>query len=108
MKLAAVTTLIYALLVLAGGIFGYSQARSLPSLISGVVFGLILLLMGYLIWQGSVAGVYATVAIVLFLALFFAYRFTATGRIMPGGAMFALSFVTVVLLVFGAFSSLRE
>jgi uncharacterized membrane protein (UPF0136 family) len=108
MKLAAITTLIYALLVLGGGLFGYSQARSLPSLISGVVFGLILLLTGYFIWQGSVAAVYAAGAIAIFLALFFAYRFTATGNILPGGAMFAASFVAVVLLVIGVFTSLRE
>ena len=107
MKMAAIVTLLYGLLVLAGGIMGYLQAKSLPSLISGVVFGLVLLACGWFTWGGSGAAVYVSIAAALILALFFAYRFTATGRFMPGGLMFVLSFVAVVILVVGVFRSLR-
>lgn len=108
MKIAAVVTLIYGLLVFAGGIMGFAQARSLPSLISGAVFGLLLLACGWFIWGGSAAAVYVSVAAALMLALFFAYRLTVTGRFMPGGLMFPLSFVTVVILVIAVFRNLSR
>ena len=107
MKMAAVVTLVYGLLVFAGGIMGYVQAKSLPSLISGIVFGLVLLVCGWFTWGGSGAAVYVSIAAALILALFFAYRFTSTGRFMPGGLMFLLSFIAVVILVVGVFRSLR-
>ncbi|RPI29284.1 MAG: hypothetical protein EHM61_02125 [Acidobacteria bacterium] len=108
MKIAAISTLIYGFLVLAGGVFGYLQAKSLPSLIAGGVCGVIVLVAGGYMWAGSIPAAYVAGAMALFLALFFAYRFTSTGKIMPGGVMLALSFVAVVILVFGVFNSLRQ
>ena len=105
--MAAVVTVLYGLMVLAGGVIGYLQAKSLPSLASGVVFGLVLLVAGWFAWGGSGAAVYVSIGAALVLALFFAYRFTSTGKLMPGGMMFILSFVAVVLLVIGVFRSLR-
>lgn len=108
MKIAAAATLTYGLLVLAGGIFGYVQAKSLPSLITGVLCGLILLLAGGYMWQGNMPAAYVAGAMALLLGFFFAYRFSATGNFMPGGLMLALSFVAVVILVYGVFTSLRN
>jgi uncharacterized membrane protein (UPF0136 family) len=108
MKLAAVTSLIYGVLVLLGGIMGYVQAKSFPSLISGVVFGLLLLVSGWLAWGGSMPAIYVSAGAALLLALFFGYRLTATGKMMPSGMMLILSFVAVVILVYGAFSAIRR
>lgn len=108
MKMAAVATLTYGFLVFAGGIFGYLQAKSLASLIAGGVSGLILLVAGGYLWQGSMPAAFVAGAIALLLSLFFAYRFSTTGNFMPGGLMLALSFVAVVILVYGVFTSLRD
>ncbi len=108
MRIAAIAILVYGALVLAGGIFGYAQAKSLPSLITGGLCGVILLVAGGFIWQGNMPFAYVAGALTLLLALFFAYRFSSTGKFMPGGLMLALSFIAVVVLVYGVFASLRE
>jgi len=108
MKIAAIATLAYGFLVLAGGIFGYVQAKSLPSLIMGGLCGVILLAAGGYIWQGNMPAAYVAGAMALLLSLFFAYRFSTTGKFMPGGMMLAVSFVAVVILVYGVFTSLRD
>jgi len=108
MKIAAIATLAYGFLVLAGGIFGYIQAKSLPSLITGGVCGLILLVAGGYIWQGHMPAAYVAGATALLLSLFFAYRFSTSGKFMPGGLMLALGFVAVVVLVYGVFTNLRD
>ncbi|KAI6655582.1 hypothetical protein LOD99_2081 [Oopsacas minuta] len=80
---------IYGLLVLFGGIFGYIKSHSLPSLLVGVSFGLLILYGGY---QTSLNKKDATISIVLaiLVALIMGYRFMLTGRFMPGG------FITLV------------
>ncbi len=108
MKIAGAVTLAYGFLVLAGGIFGYIQAKSLPSLITGGICGVILLVAGGYIWQGNMPAAYVAGAMALLLSLFFAYRFSATGKFMPGGLMLALGFVAVVVLVYGVFTNLRN
>ncbi len=108
MKIAAAATLVYGFMVLAGGVFGYIQAKSLPSLTTGGICGVILLVAGGHIWQGNMPAAYVAGAMTLLLALFFAYRFSATGNFMPGGLMLALSFVAVVVLVYGVFTSLMR
>ncbi len=108
MKIAAAATLAYGLMVLAGGIFGYIQAKSLPSLITGGICGVILLVAGGYIWQGNMPAAYVAGAMTLLLALFFAYRFSTTGNFMPGGLMLALSFVAIVILLYGVFRSLMQ
>ncbi|HXK61752.1 MAG TPA: TMEM14 family protein [Acidobacteriota bacterium] len=108
MKIAAISTLIYGFLVLAGGVFGYLQAKSVPSLIAGTICGVLILVAGGYMWAGSIPAAYVAGALALLLALFFAYRLTSTGKFMPGGMMLALSFVAVVILVWGVFNSLRQ
>ena len=103
MKLAAITVLVYALMVSAGGLVGYVQAKSIPSLISGILSGIVLLICGWLVWQGSMAAGYTSGAVVLLLALFFGYRFVTTNKFMPGGMMLILSFIALFFLLLGLF-----
>lgn len=87
--------------MLVGGLMGYVQAKSVPSLISGVVFGVALLAAGAAIVQGSASGLYIALALALLLALFFGIRFYGTGNWMPAGMMLLLSTVTVIVLLLG-------
>lgn len=101
MRMVVVVALIYGLLVLLGGIMGYVQAQSLPSLISGLVFGVALLVASWGLWQGSGAAGYWAVGLTLLLALFFGYRFFSTGKWMPAGGMLMLSLAALILLLVG-------
>ena len=108
MKLAAVATLMYALLVLAGGLMDYLQAKSLASLISGLLFGTGFLITGCLIWRESMAAGYVSGFMILLLALYFGYRFISTDKFLPGGVMLITSFFTLFFLLLGLFLKAQE
>jgi uncharacterized membrane protein (UPF0136 family) len=108
MKVAALTAMIYGILVLAGGIMGYVQAQSLISLIAGLVFGVIVVISGWLAWQGMAAGVFMAAGSAMLLGLFFGYRLSQTGSFMPAGMMLTLSFVALVIIVLAFFISLEK
>ena len=103
MKLAALTTLTYGFMVLTGGVVGYIQAKSMPSLINGIIFGIGLLICSKFIWQGSIPAGYISGGMTLLLALFFGYRFLSTNKFMPGGVMLIVSSLALVLLLLGLF-----
>jgi uncharacterized membrane protein (UPF0136 family) len=62
--------IVYALLTVAGGILGYVEKQSLPSIISGVVIGALLFLSVYLSRTNRSAG-YGLAAVVTLLTLAF-------------------------------------
>jgi len=95
---AASATLVYGILVVLGGAFGYLKARSKPSLIMGVLLGLALIVSGFLGLQGwgswwPVLGVTLTA----FLLVFFGYRFARKRKFMPAGMLATLSLVVMLL-----------
>lgn len=78
--------IIYSLLVIAGGIFGYVKAASLPSIIAGVSCGLIC---GF----GALISNYYVMAVVgLVLAGVMSFRFFKYGAIMPAGVIALLRY----------------
>jgi len=103
MKLNGTIVLVYGLLVSVGGLVGYVQAKSIPSLISGVVSGIVFLVLGWLIWQGSMTAGYTAVSMILLLSLFFGYRFISTSKFMPGGMMLIVSFIALFFILLGLF-----
>lgn len=88
--------LLYALLVLAGGILGYVKARSKPSLISGVVSGIALAIAWYISLQNPLVGFPLAALFALGLLIVFAIRFRKTNKFMPAGLMAILSLVATV------------
>lgn len=99
MNLPMIATLIYGILLLIGGIMGYVSARSKPSLISGVVSGLLLLVSGMLQWQQISAGLVLAQIITIVLAVVFAVRLWKTRKFMPAGLMLVVSVATLVILL---------
>lgn len=99
MKNKALITIIYALIVTAGGVIGYVTAGSIPSLVMGLAFGLLLLGSGWAITQKSTLGYFSATALSGILALFFIYRFALTWKVMPAGMMALLSLVVVVMFL---------
>ncbi|MDJ0731605.1 MAG: TMEM14 family protein [Crocosphaera sp.] len=98
MNLPIVATLIYAILLLLGGIMGYITARSKPSLISGVVSGLLLLIAAFLQWQQISAGLVLAQITTLVLAIVFAIRLWKTRKFIPAGLMLVFSVAVLVIL----------
>ena len=85
---------IYIVLLVMGGLIGFLKAKSKVSLITSVVFAVVL---------GICAMDYVRIewawGILSFLALFFLIRFLKTKKFMPGGMMTLLTFITIIAVV---------
>lgn len=98
MKLAGWITVIYALIVIAGGIMGYIKADSTASLLMGSIFGLLLLLSAIGIITHIYLTAYLAILLTLILDAFFTYRWLITFKFMPAGLMSIISFVVLIIL----------
>ena len=96
--LAALTSVIYGVLVLAGGILGYRKAHSHASLVSGSISGALLLAAAILSVAGNAWGKRLAMATAALLLLFFAARWLKGRRFMPAGLMVLSSAVALALL----------
>lgn len=99
MRLASVTALIYGLIVLIGGLMGFIMSQSLPSLIAGTLFGIIILFTTYhLFKEKAIAQLFALIECAI-LGAFFAYRYMKSYALFPAGAMLILSALTFIILL---------
>ena len=87
MNLAIAATIIYGLLAGIGGIFGYVKSRSKPSLISGCISGILLLVAAFMQIQGNSLGLLIAKVIVSLLVVVFVFRLVKTKKFMPAGIM---------------------
>ena len=88
MNLIAISaTIAYGLLAGVGGIWGYVKSRSRPSLISGCLSGVLLLLSAVMQIQGASLGLLMSRIIVLLLLVVFGIRLIKTAKFMPSGIM---------------------
>ncbi len=103
MNPCALLVFIYAALTMVGGIFGFVKAGSLPSLISGLVSGLLLLAAGYGLLRGQSWGLPLALVLTTAILIFFGIRFAQGHVFMPAGLMVILSLLTLagVLLIRG-------
>ncbi|MBF2026163.1 MAG: TMEM14 family protein [Oscillatoriales cyanobacterium C42_A2020_001] len=94
--------LLYAVLVIAGGVMGYVKAQSQPSLISGVTSG-IALLIAWLItfFQSYTTGMAVATLLAIALLIVFAIRFRKTGKFMPAGLMAIVSLIGAIVFAIG-------
>jgi len=102
MSMGQIVLLLYALLMLAGGVIGYTTAGSKASLISGGVSGVLLAVAWYWTRSSAGPGFWLGAAISLALCVAFASRLSKTGKFMPSGMLLAISGVALVLLVYSA------
>ena len=99
MQTTAIIVWVYGALVLIGGAMGWAKAKSKPSLISGIVFGVALGFFGYGIYQGHASDIRVAAAIAGLLAIIMGVRFAKTKKFMPAGLMTILSALVVVTLL---------
>lgn len=96
---AKIYFIIFGLLTIAGGIIGYVQKGSVPSIIAGSITGLLLLVAAFLLPTNMVAGLAIAAITSLLLAGQFVPKFIKTGQAMPAGVMSILSAIGVVMAI---------
>jgi len=87
---------IYAILLVLGGVMGFVKAKSRPSLISGLVTGVISLLIGFFSLKNMGVALTLGVLLGIGLGIFFAYRFADTRKPMPALFMAIMSFMVAL------------
>lgn len=98
MNTSTLAAIAYGITSIAGGIFGYAQAKSQVSLILGTVSGIILILAAWAQLQELPIGSTIAQIITLLLVGVFTVRLIKTRKFMPAGLMLILGLITLVCL----------
>jgi len=98
MKYKGISVLIYAFLVLIGGILGYVKAQSAVSLMTGVLSSMFLCASAFGILKERTIGFFFASLLTLALGIFFTYRLIQTHSFMPAGMMCILSLIVLIIL----------
>lgn len=96
MAISIIATVAYGLLSGLGGIWGYIKSNSKPSLISGSISGILLIITGIMQWQDYNLAILASRVIILLLIAVFAVRLIKTAKFMPAGIMLVAGVITFV------------
>lgn len=99
-KLSYLTSLIYGVIVIIGGVFGYLKAQSKMSLLTGIISGVCIFLACRVGKTGkNPKNAYLFVCAICFiLTSVFIIRFAATHAFMPSGLMLILSTLVFVIV----------
>jgi uncharacterized membrane protein (UPF0136 family) len=102
MILQAAATIVYGLLIAGGGVAGFVAAKSLPSLISGGLLGLVALAGGLLMATGHPVGFWFAVAAAALTGAFFGVKLaTGLGKgnpVIRAAGLLALSLAELAVL----------
>ncbi|MDJ0632564.1 MAG: TMEM14 family protein [Xenococcaceae cyanobacterium MO_188.B29] len=98
MNTATLAAIAYGITSIAGGIFGYAQAKSRVSLILGSISGIFLIVAAWAQLQGLPIGSTIAQIITLLLVVVFTVRLIKTRKFMPAGLMLILGLITLVCL----------
>jgi uncharacterized membrane protein (UPF0136 family) len=91
-------TAVFGVLVIVGGVIGYTKARSIVSLVSGIGCGGLLLYAAYLILGSRAYGIPIAAIVSALLAMIFCLRWVKTKKFMPSGVLLILSLVELIIL----------
>ena len=99
MSFGQITILVYALLMLVGGLIGYLKAGSQVSLIAGSA-SFLLLCVAFVVTRSQLTGGLVMGAVLaVALTANFGKRLADSGKFMPSGAMLVVSAIVAVILV---------
>jgi uncharacterized membrane protein (UPF0136 family) len=99
MNISSFAAIAYGILAAVGGILGYLNARSTPSLISGLISGALLIVGGIAQLQGLAWGWIISLGVTIALLLVFAVRFWKTRKFMPAGLMIVAGVLALIGLL---------
>jgi uncharacterized membrane protein (UPF0136 family) len=89
---------VYGVLLMVGGIMGYVKAKSVPSVVAGVVCGLIALFLGAnYTWHYAP---YAALALALVLIFLMGRRYLRTRKAMPALLIVVLSVIVAIVQLY--------
>ena len=92
---------VYGVLLIVGGLIGYMKARSVPSLVAGVVCGLIALFLGFdYMWR---LAPYAALVLSLFLLILMGRRYLNTRKAMPALLIVVMSAIVAIVQIYVIF-----
>ena len=96
MERIAIVVWVYAAFVFVGGVMGWVKAKSRPSLVAGMLFGVALAVTG---WQLSRPGaLLVALGLSLVLLTVFGIRLAKTRKLMPAGVSALASLIVVIIL----------
>jgi uncharacterized membrane protein (UPF0136 family) len=107
MKVGQVVLVVYALLMLVGGVIGYRAAGSTSSLAAGLGSAVLLAVAWAISRSHPAEGFWTGATVAAGLSILFAYRLLKTGKPMPSGGLLALSLLALFLLAWSAMRSGR-
>jgi uncharacterized membrane protein (UPF0136 family) len=89
---------VYGAFLIFGGVMGYVKAHSTPSLVAGVVCGIIAIILGFRYpWHYAP---YAALLLALFLIIIMGRRYLRTRKPMPALLIVVLSVIVAVVQVY--------
>ncbi len=101
-ELALYESVVYGILLVVGGVIGYTKAKSMPSLVMGSATGILAILLAYYGLHGhDLISLFLLAAESIVLSAFFYTRFQKTKKIMPAGLMFIVSVVSLAIYLIG-------
>jgi uncharacterized membrane protein (UPF0136 family) len=89
----------YAFVLVAGGVFGYLKAQSMPSLIAGIGSAALIVIAALLLPHHPRIGLGLSIVTSIALAVFFLRRFTETKKPMPAIPVIAVSAIVLIACV---------
>lgn len=99
-RVGLVVLIVYAVLLIVGGVIGFVKGRSRPSLIAGVASGLIAILAAVISATSNEDGGFSlALALAVVLFVFFGYRASITRKFMPGGLLAIASVVVIAFML---------
>jgi len=97
--LAKVYYLVFAVLTILGGIMGYVKAKSVISVVSGTISGVILIIASSLLREHPISGGVVGLIVSVLLAGKFVPDFVHKKAFVPGGLMAFLSLASIVISI---------
>ena len=101
---AAIVYIIYGLILLAGGIYGFAKTNSRPSLIAGIASAVVSIIAAIVFRHHPRVGLAIGALLGLILCAFFAGRFKSTGKAMPA---IPISVLSALIFLYSIISYLR-
>lgn len=89
-----ILSIIFSILILLGGLIGYFTKGSVPSLISGIVFFVLLAIGTYL--EGARKFAYPLIVTLIALGAMMLWRYTQTYNFLPAGLFALLTFIMLL------------
>jgi uncharacterized membrane protein (UPF0136 family) len=99
----SIAVIVYGIAVAAGGVMGFVEAKSIMSILTGGLAGLLLIGAGIMSASQPKVGYGFATFLAIALTGFFIYRFMSTHKAMPAMGVIGLSVIMLVLLAIGHF-----